>query len=100
MNTSSTVVPTTKLCKKKYDTIFMNFGLTIFLVQTSGSAGGMLQARTFGARTRTFCSVPEHFAPCTNKMFFFNTFLKKNLFIYTLRPLNYLFSAPNLFISV
>jgi hypothetical protein len=66
----------------------------------SRSGGGILQARTFGARTRTFCSVPEHFVPCPNKMYFFKTFLTKKKFIYFLRSLNYILSVPNLFISV
>jgi hypothetical protein len=57
--------------------------------------GGMRQARTFGSRTRTFCSVPEHFVPCTNKMFFFGHFLQKKLFNYFLRSQNYLLSPPN-----
>jgi hypothetical protein len=49
-----------------------------FVWHCGDRGGGILQARTFGARTRTFCSVPEHFVPCTNKMYFFNTFLNKN----------------------
>jgi len=62
--------------------------------------GGMRRARIFGSRTRTFCSVPEYFVPCTNKMFFFVHFTEKKFFIFFLRTLNYLLSALNLFISV
>jgi uncharacterized C2H2 Zn-finger protein len=62
--------------------------------------GGARRARIFGSRTRTFCSVPEYFVPCTNKMFFFVHFIEKKIIFLFLRTLNYLLSASNLFISI